>query len=443
MDFAAPTFVQQDPSLRSRYALAQALQQQGQQTGEVRTPIEGVARLAQALSGAFIQKGLDDKVEARKQAYSDTLSKAMQAGQPTQGWVNPDTGNQDIAPKPANFESLARVLATNPDTAPLGLQMQMGELQYRRGREDKKADTEDERKFTVQQTQAQQAFQAAQGELQRAHALHLQENSQASQQRLQEAQQAFQGAQNDLSRALTASEGAANRGNQLKVAQLKEVPDGYRQNPDGSLAAIPGGPADPKQKEALAKAARQAVQLPTSALNKALEERDAIGTANNMATDLASLRKQVESGAIPLGPMSNIANRAQNALGLSDEGSRNFASFKATLERMRNDSLRLNKGVQTEGDAVRAWNELFDNLNDPKVVSQRLAEIEGTNRRAVDLRKLNHDQIYTNFGAEPPDLSKITGQPATVGADKNKAPNAPPATSGPGANGGWGIARVQ
>jgi hypothetical protein len=100
---------------------------------------------------------------------------------------------------------------------------------------------------------------------------------------------------------------------------------------------------------------------------------------------------------------------------MSDADSRNFASFQSTLEKLRNDSLRLNKGVQTEGDAVRAWNELVKNINDPQVVRQRLAEIREINNRAIALRKYNIDVIRSNFGVGPLDTSAYERQAPALG----------------------------
>jgi len=155
--------------------------------------------------------------------------------------------------------------------------------------------------------------------------------------------------------------------------------------------------------------------LPAPALKLAKEELDGIGIAAGINADMGGIQKQIESGKLKLGLVDNLIGTARNFTGISTEDSRNLQSFKATVEKMRNDSLRLNKGVQTEGDAKRAWNELFANLNDPKAVTQRLAEIQALNERAVNIRKMNVDMIYKNYGAEPPDMSGYTNQPAAVG----------------------------
>ena len=128
-------------------------------------------------------------------------------------------------------------------------------------------------------------------------------------------------------------------------------------------------------------------KLPTSALKMQQEELDAVGTSASINADLAAMGQQIDSGKLQLGPVNNLLAKGKNLIGASDESSRNLATFQSTLEKLRNDSLRLNKGVQTEGDAQRAWNEMITNINDPKVVKQRLGEIQKINERAANLRR--------------------------------------------------------
>ncbi len=156
-------------------------------------------------------------------------------------------------------------------------------------------------------------------------------------------------------------------------------------------------------------------KLPTSALKMQQEELDAIGTSSSINADLGAMAQQIDSGKLKLGMVDNLAAKAKNFVGASDESSRNLATFQSTLEKLRNDSLRLNKGVQTEGDAQRAWNEMITNINDPKVVKQRLGEIQKINERAANLRKMNVENIRQNFGVEPLDTGGYQNQPAAVG----------------------------
>lgn len=161
--------------------------------------------------------------------------------------------------------------------------------------------------------------------------------------------------------------------------------------------------------------------LPAAALKMQQEGLDAIGTASSINADLDAVNKQIADGKLKFGPASNLINRGMNAAGMSSEESRNFASFQANMEKLRNDSLRLNKGVQTDGDAQRAWNELFSNINDTEVVKQRLAEIKRLNERAVDLRKLDIDNVRSNYGHDPLDTEKYTKVPTALNGGNNKA----------------------
>lgn len=191
-------------------------------------------------------------------------------------------------------------------------------------------------------------------------------------------------------------------------SRAPKPPVGYRFAEDGeTLEPIPGGPKDPK--------AKPPEKLPPAALKLQQEEVDAINTAAGIQSDVTALRQQIESGKLKLGLAQNLAGRARNFVGASDENSRNLASFMASVEKLRNDSLRLNKGVQTEGDAQRALNELMSNINDPKVVSQRLDEIRKINERAVLLRKNNIDMIRRNYGMGALDTSVAENQKPVVG----------------------------
>ena len=202
-----------------------------------------------------------------------------------------------------------------------------------------------------------------------------------------------------LTDARTRSEGAANRsvtmrGQNMTDARARETAKDARE----------------------AKAAGAGKPLPAGALKMQQESLDAIGISSSINADLASVEKQIADGKLKFGPVSNLVNTGRNLAGMSSEESRNFSTFKSTLERLRNESLRLNTGVQTDGDAQRAWNELFQNINDTGLVQQRLAEIQGINKRGAELHRLRVDSVRGNYGAEPLDTSAYAAQPAAVGA---------------------------
>lgn len=136
-----------------------------------------------------------------------------------------------------------------------------------------------------------------------------------------------------------------------------------------------------------------------------------VGAASSVNTLIDKFAAQLDTGELNLGPVSNLAASARNFAGMSDRGSQSYASFRAALEKMRNDSLRLNKGVQTEGDAQRAWNELLENVNDEGVVVQRLAEIKALNEQAIALRSDLVNQAREDSGFEPMDVGRFRAQP--------------------------------
>jgi hypothetical protein len=170
--------------------------------------------------------------------------------------------------------------------------------------------------------------------------------------------------------------------------------------------------------------------LPTSALKMQQEALDAIGVSSSINADLGKLEQQIKDGKLSFGPVSNLANTGRNLAGMSNENSRNFATFRSNLERLRNESLRLNTGVQTDGDAQRAWNELFSSINDTDLVKQRLKEIQAINKRGVELQKLKVDSVRANYGKAPLETSGFESVPPALGDAARGTPAAQAPASG-------------
>lgn len=160
--------------------------------------------------------------------------------------------------------------------------------------------------------------------------------------------------------------------------------------------------------------------MPAKAVAMQQTELDALSVAADIRVDLSAIKKQVDTGTLKLGPVKNLVSAGRNLAGASTPNSRNYASFTASLEKLRNDSLRLNKGVQTEGDSTRAWNEILKNVNDKDVVSKRLAEVQKINERAAKLRKANVNNIRKNWGKGPLDFNQYDSPEAAI-TDSNVA----------------------
>lgn len=192
--------------------------------------------------------------------------------------------------------------------------------------------------------------------------------------------------------------------------------------------------ADPNASESDRAQARQAYSaLQSTTANKPaqmsasiqrLEDDDisAIGSARTMNSELARIDNQIANGELDLGLITNASSMAANALGIGGQNARNYASLNSTLEKLRNESLRLNTGVQTEGDAQRAWNELVTNLKSPELVRQRLAEIRALNDRAMGIRQGIINNRRAAQGADPLDVNAVLG---TEDAEVTQSRNTP------------------
>lgn len=130
---------------------------------------------------------------------------------------------------------------------------------------------------------------------------------------------------------------------------------------------------------------------------------------------------RLESGKLDLGLGANLMSNARNKVGgtLATDESRAFSELNSDLNRMRNQSLTLNKGTQTDGDAQRAWAEIDANLTDAVLVADRLKAIKGYNEAARREKAVTIDTMRQNFGKgsffETPEGIKLMGGAAAVG----------------------------
>lgn len=159
---------------------------------------------------------------------------------------------------------------------------------------------------------------------------------------------------------------------------------------------------------------RPTPQFPAHVQRAEGDDLEILGTANNINQMLGRYEGMMARGEIPTTLVGRGEAFIRNNLGASTPQTQNLASFRADLERLRNESLRLNNGVQTEGDAQRAWNELIANMNDPAIVQRRLREIQGYNQQAMELRQNLINARRENYGLPPLDTARFRGQPAAA-----------------------------
>ena len=90
--------------------------------------------------------------------------------------------------------------------------------------------------------------------------------------------------------------------------------------------------------------------------------------------------------------------------------------------------MRLNKGTQTEGDAVRAWDELLPNIADPKLVKDRLEKIIEYNNAAATEHQKKIGIIRDEYGKSSLELNRKVAASASQ-------------TKTTGATGSWKVVR--
>lgn len=154
--------------------------------------------------------------------------------------------------------------------------------------------------------------------------------------------------------------------------------------------------------------------LPVGALKLQQEALDALNAAQTISQKSQAITGQLESGELDVGPFENLISGARNWAGKSTPNSQAFANMETALEKIRNDSLRLNKGVQTEGDAERAMNEVIANKNDPVLLKNAMDKLTAINERGAELQRLQINQIRQNYNVAPMDFEGMNALPSAV-----------------------------
>jgi len=191
---------------------------------------------------------------------------------------------------------------------------------------------------------------------------------------------------------------------QSEVAALGLAPGVYQRNAQGQITQVGGQGGDRLS-------AGQQRQVETYYQD--------IAGLENINTELGRFDAMISGGQLDLNPAANAIGGIRNAVGMSSENSRNLAEFRSTLERVRNDSLRLNSGVQTEGDAQRAWNELVSNLNDEAVVRRQLGRIREINNRALRFRQQRIQTLEGGARQQPQSQTRQRPAQEAIGSQAN------------------------
>jgi len=157
-------------------------------------------------------------------------------------------------------------------------------------------------------------------------------------------------------------------------------------------------------------------KLPAAVEAKEGENVTAIQTLANQNATLQTLNDNISSGKLNLSLLGNAAATARGVVGTGGEEYANLVDLQTTLEKLRSDSLKLAKGVQTEGDAQREWSTLFGSLSDEKAMMRSLARIARINAANIELYGKQVQRARANYGREPLDLTGYQTGASAVGA---------------------------
>ena len=232
-DFTVPDYQTQEKIRANRRLIAnqllqQSLQNQGQMVSGIYVPKSPWENVAQGFAGGIQNSGIDTEAQQQAKDLQDIRSRLLKQ-MPSQTTADESGGHTDPnyaaklnkwglqAGQVPGMEILAKESAQEVFAGP----RRMAEIQERGA----------ERKDTLRQT-----IEAA---------------TERERIRLEDKEAARQLSAED--RAAQSKQAAADREHLLRVAAglrptEAKAPSGYKINPDGSLSAIPGGPADPALK---------------------------------------------------------------------------------------------------------------------------------------------------------------------------------------------------
>lgn len=122
--------------------------------------------------------------------------------------------------------------------------------------------------------------------------------------------------------------------------------------------------------------------------------------------------------SLDLGALRNKYNESRNFFGKSTPESQAYADLERNITNITNESLRLNKGTQTEGDAQRAVKELTAAFakNDNALMAKSLADLQRLNETKIGFKQTEINRRRSSQKAEPFDFGTPVA-PAGGGGD--------------------------
>jgi hypothetical protein len=132
------------------------------------------------------------------------------------------------------------------------------------------------------------------------------------------------------------------------------------------------------------------------------DDFSAIDTASSVVADIKPIIDNLETNKLNLNKVNQLKMGTQAFFGSKDPEVLRYQELERNLTRFVNESLRLNKGVQTEGDAQRAAAEYQAafSKNSTEGMKKALQELEKINNRQIENRKKQVDRRRKAQGVE-------------------------------------------
>lgn len=169
----------------------------------------------------------------------------------------------------------------------------------------------------------------------------------------------------------------------------------FRTRPDGTLETMknPNGTDADKPMAKISESSLKNVA-------KTVDDYDFINTTAGQAADLLD---DIKSGKLDLGLMKNMISSGQNVAGMSDDKSRAYARYTRFVQDLVNSNLRLNNGVQTEGDAWREMKSIAANGTsfDNQTAAEALERVIDKAGGAASRGRAHLESRKKTFGEEP------------------------------------------
>jgi hypothetical protein len=179
-----------------------------------------------------------------------------------------------------------------------------------------------------------------------------------------------------------------------QASERGKAPSGYRYDENSELEPIPGGPQDPTRP----------MNMPATVRTQIVSEQD-----NSRQFAIASQRtnkfiKDIQDGKLPLYKGAGVIYAAERAFGgdeTYDEDTRPAYDRYYELERFVTEQVNMilsrAKGPQTDQDALRARQQILDNLDNKQVVTTALKTLDRLWNDEINLSESTIDDWYSQY----------------------------------------------